>query len=300
MQIFAPLMKKLTFKNQMVVWSILFILPAFLILGVFRLLPVLMSARLSFFDANLLRGTEIFVGFENYARALTDAPMRNAFLKTLLFVGMKIPLQIFVSLGLAMLVNRRLFGIGVVRSVPLMAVVMPMSIAAVIWRMMYHPSNGIINSILLSLGFSSQGFLVDVNQAMPALVAMTIWKDAGFYMIIYLAGLQGIPEDYYEAAQVDGATAWQEFRHITFPLLRRTTTLVLTLSTIFSFNVFVPSYVMTEGGPAGATEVIVYYMFKIGFRFYQMGYANTIAMITLVIVLVIAALQLRVTRGEDD
>jgi ABC-type sugar transport system permease subunit len=290
---------RIGFKNQLVVWSLLFILPSFLILGIFRLTPIFMSARLSFFNANLLSKREVFIGFQNYAEAFTDQPLLNAFKQTLVFVLLKTPLQIIISLGLAMLINRRLLAIGLFRSAPLMAVVMPMSIAAVLWRMMYHPSNGIFNSLLATLGLPPQGFLVNVHQAMASLVALAIWKDAGFYMIIYLAGLQGIPEEYYDAAKVDGASPWGEFRHITLPLLRRTTALVLILTTVFSFNVFIPVYIMTQGGPASATEVIVYYMYKMAFQFYRMGYANAIAIITLIIVLVISALQLRILRVES-
>jgi ABC-type sugar transport system permease subunit len=180
-----------------------------------------------------------------------------------------------------------------------MAVVMPMSIAAVVWTMMYHPSNGIINSLLSTFGIPHQNFLVDKDQAMFSIVVMTLWKDAGFYMIIYLAGLQGIPEELYDAAKVDGATGWDEFRYVTLPMLRNTTTLVLILSTVFAFNVFIPIYVMTAGGPVGATEVVVYYMYKLAFRFYRLGYATTIAVITLTIALLISVLQLRITRANS-
>lgn len=294
----SSFLSKITHRRQLELWGFLFFLPALIILITFRLLPLVMSLRVSFFDAHLLRGTEAFVGFENFATALEDQVLIDSLKTTGLYVLMKIPIQLVLALGLAMLVNHRLPLKGLVRSTPLMAVVMPMSIAAMLWQLMLHPSNGLINSIFRTIGLPAQPFLTDVQQALPSLVGMTIWKDVGFYMIFYLAGLQGIPGEYYDAAKVDGASRWAEFRHITVPLLRRTTLVVVLLSTVFAFQVFVPVYVMTDGGPRGVTNVIVYYMYTAAFHFMRLGYANTIAMITLVIVLAIAALQLQVSRDE--
>jgi ABC-type sugar transport system permease subunit len=179
-----------------------------------------------------------------------------------------------------------------------MAVVMPLSVSSVLWRLMYHPSNGIFNSIIRTAGLAPQPFLVDQSQALPAIVALTLWQDVGFYMIIFLAGLQGIPQEYYDAARVDGASNWAEFLHITLPLLSRTTVLVLILSTVFSFQVFIPVYVMTAGGPSGATEVVGYYMYRVAFQLLRMGYANTIAIITLVILLIVSLFQLHASRAQ--
>ena len=294
----STFLSRIPHRRHLQIWGLLFFLPALVILIVFRLLPIVMSLRVSFFDAHLLRGTEVFVGLENFAFALEDQVLIESLKTTGLYVLMKIPVQVVLALGLAMLVNRRLPLRRLVRSTPLMAVVMPMSIAAMLWQLMYHPTNGLINSIFRTIGLPPQPFLTDVQQALPALVAMTIWKDLGFYMIFYLAGLQGIPGEYYDAARVDGASRWNEFRHVTLPLLRRTTLVVVLLSTVFAFQVFVPVYVMTQGGPRSVTNVIVYYMYTTAFHFMQVGYANTIAIITLIIVLVIAALQLKVSRDD--
>jgi ABC-type sugar transport system permease subunit len=292
------ILKYLPHHKQLQLWGFLFLVPALLILIIFRLTPVIMSLRASFFNVHLLRGTETFVGLDNFAFAVGDKVFIDSLKTTGLYVLMKIPVQLVLALGLAMLVNRRLFLTGLVRTTPLMAVVMPISIAAMRWQMMYHPGNGLINSVCRTMGRTAEPFLTDVKQALPALVGMTIWKDLGFYMIFYLAGLQSIPGEYYDAAKVDGASIWSEFRYITFPLLKRTTIVVLILSTVFAFQVFVPVYVMTDGGPRGVTNVIVYYMYTTAFHFMRMGYANTIAIITLVIVLIIAVLQLR-AAGND-
>jgi len=292
-RLIGKIRRPITYHRQLQMWALLFVLPSITILAIFRLGPIIMSARLSLYDYNLLSRREIFVGLDNYATALSDKALWNAIKNTAVFVIAKVPLQAALALGLAMLVNRRWFGVGIVRSAPLMAVVMPMSIAAVLWQMMYHPSNGLINSIIRTFGHAPYGFLTDRHLAMPAIVITTLWKDVGFFMIFYLAGLQGIPREYYDAAEVDGASPWAVFRYVTLPLLRNTTTLVLILSTVFAFQVFIPVHVMTQGGPSGATDVIIYYMYKIAFSFMRMGYANAIAIITLVIVLAIAAFQLR-------
>jgi len=294
----STFLSNITHRKHLQIWGILFFLPALIILVTFRLVPIFLSLRVSFYDAHLLRGTETFIGLENFAIALQDQVLIDSLKTTGLYVLMKIPVQVVLALGLAMLVNRRLMFRGLVRSTPLMAVVMPMSIAAMLWQLMYHPTNGLINSIFRTIGLPAQPFLTDIQQALPALVGMTIWKDLGFYMIFYLAGLQGIPGEYYDAARVDGASGWDEFRHITLPLLRRTTLVVVLLSTVFAFQVFVPVYVMTQGGPRGVTNVIVYYMYTAAFHFMRVGYANTIAIITLVIVLAIAAFQLKVSRDD--
>jgi ABC-type sugar transport system permease subunit len=290
--------RRLSYFRHLQLSALLFVLPAFIILGLFRIAPIVMSARLSAFNFHLLTGNSRFINFDNYIEAAQDKQLLASLKTTAIFVAVKLPLQLAISLGLAMVVNRPGRGVALVRSAPLMAVVMPLSISSVLWRMMYHPSNGIFNSLLQTVGLPPQPFLVDPGQALPAIVALSLWSDVGFYMIIYLAGLQGIPEEFYDAARVDGASPWSEFWHITWPLLSRTTVVVLILSTVLSFQVFIPVYVMTEGGPRGATEVVGFYMYRIAFRLMRMGYANAISMITLVILSIISLIQLRASRPQ--
>jgi ABC-type sugar transport system permease subunit len=259
-----------------------------------------MSTQLSFFDVNFLRRTQEFIGIGNYQEAITDEQLINSVKVTVQFLISKVPIQVGLALGLALLINRKIFAIGFFRSLPLMATVMPMSITAIIWRMMYHPTNGLINSVIRSIGLAPIRFLGDPSFALPSVVATTVWKDVGFYMIIFLAGLQGIPEEYYEAAIVDGANAFDKFRYITLPLLRRTTTIVLILSTITSFQVFIPAKVMTEGGPLSTTNVILYYIWKKAFIFNRMGYAQTLAILTLIVVSILAIVQNRISGTDEE
>jgi multiple sugar transport system permease protein len=290
---------KFTYFRQLQIWAILFFLPALIILVTFLLVPIIMSLRMSFFDVNILSGKEIFIGLDNYIDAFTDTQALNSFKVTAIVIALFVPLEVILSLGLAMLVNLKWPGIGVVRALPLMATVIPMSIASVLWRMMYHPSNGLINGLIMGLGLQPVGFLTDPAMALPSMIAVMLWKDVGFYMIIFLAGLQGVPREMYEAAEVDGASILQKFRFITVPMLRRTVTLVLVLTTVFAFQMFIPAYVLTEGGPRSATEIIVYYIYKVGFRFFRMGYANALTMILLAVAVALTSLQFWLTREKE-
>jgi multiple sugar transport system permease protein len=293
------LRRRFTYYKQLQISAVLFFLPAFVFLVGFILVPIVMSIRMSFFDVNILNGNERFIGLENYTTAFTDRQALNSFKVTAITIAVFVPLQVMCSLGLAMLVNLKWPGIGFFRSLPLMATVIPMSIAAVIWKMMYHPSNGLINGIIIGLGGNPIGFLKDPNIALLSMIVVMLWKDVGFYMIIFLAGLQGISRELYEACDVDGASSLQKFRFITVPMLRRTMTLVLVLTTVFAFQMFIPAYVLTEGGPRASTEIIVHYIYLVGFRFFNMGYANALTMILLVVAIILTGLQFKLTQEKE-
>lgn len=165
--------------------------------------------------------------------------------------------------------------------------------------MMYHAQNGLIQSFLVAVGIPKTAFLSNIHRAMPAIAAMMIWKDIGFSFILFIAGLKGIPETYYEAAVIDGATSRQMLRFITFPLLRPVLMFIVVTQTIFSFQVFVPVYQMSQGGPLDSTKVIVYYIYQQGFRYQDMGYASAISVVTLVLLLGISWVQMRFLRTEE-
>ncbi len=302
----AQLQPRMTPDKPLTVWrrrqliiAFLFILPALINFTVFRYIPIVEAFRASLFQYSLLGGYGDFIGFQHYQRILTDPVFWRSLQATVLFVVYKVPLQIVLSLGLAIFLSRQTVGTAVVRSAILTPMVTSIIIVSIIWAMMYQSQNGLFQSMLLAMGLKKTPFLSDINLALPAVSVMMIWKDIGFSFIIFVAGLKGIPETYYEAAIVDGANRWQIFWNITLPLLRPVLMFVIVTQTIFSFQVFVPVYQMTLGGPLDATKVIVYYIYQQGFRFQDMGYASAISVVTLVMLLLISWLQMRFLRAED-
>jgi ABC-type sugar transport system permease subunit len=288
-----------TWRRRQLIVAFLFVLPALINFLTFRYIPIFEAAYASVFEYSLLGGFGEFIGLAHYQRMLTDPVLWRAFQSTVMFVVYKVPLQIVLALALALYLSRQTVGTAIVRSAILTPMVTSLIIVSIIWAMIYHSQNGLIQSILLSLGLPKVAFLSDVNNAMPAVAAMMIWKDIGFSFIIFVAGLKGIPEMYYEAAIVDGANRWQSFRHITLPLLRPIMMFVIVTQTIFSFQVFVPIYQMTQGGPLDSTKVIVYYIYQMGFRFQEMGYASALSIVTLVVLLTVSWLQMRVLKVDE-
>lgn len=269
-------------KRQLLV-AFLFVLPALINFTVFRYIPILASVRASLYQYSLLGGYKDFIGLDHYARMLTDGVFWQSLQVTGLFVLYKVPIQIVLSLALAVFLQRETIGAGIVRSAILTPMVTSVIVCSIIWAMMYHSQQGLIQSLLNAVGIPRQAFLSDASRALPAVTAMMIWKDLGFSLIILLAGLKAIPETYYEAALVDGANAWQAFRQITIPLLMPVLMFVAVTQAVFSFQVFVPVYQMTRGGPLDSTKVLVYYIYQQGFKFQDMGYASALSVVALVI-----------------
>lgn len=286
---------------QMHLTAYAFLAPALVILLVFRLWPIVGAALVSLTDLNILSGLERYVGLDNYQRALLqDSEFRNSLAVTLKYVALRVPLQTALSLALALLLQQPLRAIGLLRGAAFLPVVTSMVIASALWSLIYHPSGGLLNSLLSVVGLPPQFVLGNPAQALPAVTLVTIWKEVGFTAIIFLAGLQGIPHDFYEAARTDGASSWALFRSITLPLLKRTTVFVIVVTTIFSFQVYTPVYMMTKGGPLESTKVVVYYIWEQAFAFLNAGYASALSMILLGIVLLVAVAQLRLTRAEHE
>ncbi len=271
-------------------------LPALIGLVMFHFWPILETVRISFFDYNMFTGEFIWKGLQNYVDASQDALLATSLKVTFQYFIVKVPLQMFLALVLALAVARPGRGVSLVRTIILLPTVTSMVVASTIWGFMLHPNNGLINSFLQSMGLPPQPFLISASQALPSLGAITIWKEVGLSMLFFLAGLMSIPGEYYDAAEVDGANSWQVLRYITLPLLQRTTVFVLITSTISAFKVFVPVKVLTEGGPANATRVIVLYIFDLAFKFSRMGYATAVSVILAVILLIISLMQLRLSR----
>jgi len=285
-------------RRQMMI-AFLFVLPALINFAVFRYIPIVEAFQASLYKYSLLGGYGDFIGLQHYQRMLTDPVFWRSLQATLLFVVYKVPLQIALSLGLAILLSRQTIGTAIVRSAILTPMVTSIVIVSIIWAMMYQSQNGLFQSMLVAIGLKKTPFLSDTRYALAAVSLMMIWKDIGFSFIIFVAGLKGIPEMYYEAAIVDGANRWQQFWHITIPLLRPVLMFVIVTQTIFSFQVFVPAYQMTKGGPLDSTKVIVYYIYQQGFNFQDMGYASAMSMVTLVLLLLISWVQMRFLRVDD-
>jgi multiple sugar transport system permease protein len=289
----------LTWRRRQLIIACLFVLPALINFAVFRYIPIVASLRASLYQYSLLGGYGDFVGLAHYQRMLTDPVFWRSMQATVLFVLYKVPLQIALSLGLAMLLSRQTIGTAIVRSAILTPMVTSMIVVSIIWAMMYQSQNGLFQAVLVSLGFKKMAFISDPRYALAAVSVMMIWKDVGFSFIIFVAGLKGISETYYEAAIVDGANRWQLFRHVTIPLLKPVLMFVIVTQTIFSFQVFVPAYQMTKGGPLDATKVIVYYIYQQGFNFQDMGYASAMSIVTLVLLLLVSWVQMRFLRSDD-
>lgn len=288
----------LPWRRRNLIIALLFILPALINFTLFRYLPIFAAARASVYNYSLLGGFRGFIGLDHYLRLLEDPVFWQAMKVTLLFVVIKVPIEIALALLLAMFLQRETFGAGIVRSAIMAPLVTSIIVVSIIWAMMYHSEQGLFQSMLNSVGIPKQAFLSNEDRALPALTLMMLWKDVGFSMIILMAGLKGIPPVYYEAAVVDGASRWQLFRNVTIPLLRPVLMFVIITRTVFSFQLFVPVYQMTKGGPLDSTKVIVYYIYQQGFLFQDMGYASALAMVTLVILLFVSLGQMRLLRTD--
>ncbi|MDQ4074888.1 MAG: sugar ABC transporter permease [Chloroflexota bacterium] len=292
------LQRILPWRRRNMLIAFLFILPALLNFTIFRYLPIFAAARASVYNYSLLGGYRGFIGFDHYLRLAEDPVFWKSLTVTIQYVTLKVPIEIVLALALAMFLQRETFGAGIVRSAILAPLVTSIIVVSIIWAMMYHSEQGLIQSMLNAIGIPKQPFLSDEDRALPALTLMMIWKDVGFSMIILMAGLKGIPSTYYEAALVDGANRWQAFRHVTLPLLRPVLMFVIVSQTVFSFQLFVPVYQMTKGGPLDSTKVIVYYIYQQGFLFQDMGYASALSMVTLAILLVVSLFQMRLLRTD--
>jgi multiple sugar transport system permease protein len=269
--------------------------PAALISFVFVVIPIAFSLYLSFHEWDLLRPNKPFVGLANYQKLFRSAEFWGSLRNTFFYTLSVVIIGSTLSLILAVLLNRKMRGLTFFRTAYFMPVVTSTVAISVVWTWIYNPQYGLMNALLSWLHLPVNNWLVDPRWAMPAVIIMSIWKNVGYHMVIFLAGLQDIPDVYYEAASIDGANAWQRFRHITWPLLRSTTGFVLITNTIFSFQVFGPVYVMTKGGPMRSTTVLVYLLYQRAFEFREMGYASAMAWVLFVIIMAFSLIQAKYT-----
>jgi multiple sugar transport system permease protein len=270
--------------------AVWFVAPALSAIGLFFFVPIAASFALSLTDFDLYALADLgnlrFVGLRNYARIAQDPAFWVALRNTFTFVALGAPLGIAVSLGAALLLQSRLVRWkGLFRTLYFLPVVTTLVAVAVVWRFLYHPRVGLLNRALGALGVPPVDWLGDPALAMPAIVAMSVWKGFGFNMVIFVAGLQAIPERLYEAARLDGASAWQQFRHVTLPNLAPTTAFVALMTLVGSFQLFAEPYVMTQGGPGDATRSIVLLLYEQGFRWWNLGHAAAIAFVLFALIL---------------
>ncbi len=269
-----------------------FIGPSLLLLLVFSAAPLLFAFYLSFHGWNLVEPAKPFVGLRHYLELGGDGLFWNAAKNTLIF-SLYVPVTMVLSLGVALLLNRRMRGVALLRAVFFMPYITSFVAISIVWQWMYDPEFGLINWALGWVGLGPYPWLGDPATALPALMIMAVWIHIGFQMVIFLAGLQTIPHELYEAAMIDGAGPWRRFWRITVPLLRPTTFFVLVTSIIGSFQVFTFVYVMTEGGPLRATDVIVYHIYQNAWQFLRMGYASAMSWVLFAVIFVITLLQFR-------
>ncbi|MDM5197796.1 sugar ABC transporter permease [Fictibacillus enclensis] len=278
-----------------------FVAPAIILLFVFLILPAILALYFSFTNYYLLTPEQTkFVAFENYKRLAEDSLFLKSLGNTALFVVIVVPVQTLVALALALLVNQKLMGIKFFRMAFFAPVVTSMVIVSILWTFIYNPDNGLANSILNIVGLGPFQFLTDKDQALYSIIFMSIWQGAGYQMMIFLAGLQDIPDHQYEAASIDGANAWQKLIHITIPGIRNILAFIAIVTMIAATKLFIQPFVMTQGGPLDSTKTLVYMVYETGFKFRDVGYSSAIAILFFVIVLIISILQRRFIKENTE
>lgn len=278
--------------------ALAFLSPTLIVLSAFVFFPVVFSFYLSFHTWNMFSSTETFVGLGNYSSIVQNPEFWSVLKNTAVYTLGTVPLNMVISLGIAFFLNKKLAGRKLLRTAFFAPVIMSSVAAAVIWRWVYEPSFGLLNYFLALVGIPAVNWLNNPTSAMFALIVMGVWKTFGFNMVLFSAGLQGIPDHYYEAAQIDGAGRWRQFWNITVPLLSPTTFFVLVMSVIGSFQVFDTVYVLTSGGPLNSTKVLVFYLYEQAFKFFDMGYASAVAYLLFAIVFILTLLQIKYLRGS--
>jgi len=276
-------------------WAYLFIAPQILGLLVFVIGPVIFAFVISFMKWDI-GSTPEWVGLANYSKQVSDPVFWKVLKNTSVFALLNIPLTVVGALVLALMLNQNLKGKTLLRAAYFIPVVTSSVAVALVWTWLYNPSYGLINSVLMSLGIQGPGWLSDMKWALPSIVLMTVWQGVGYNMILFLAGLQGVPSQLHEAAKMDGAGSWQRFWKITLPMISPTTFFVVIMLLIGSMQVFSEPYMMTRGGPADATNVLVLHIYNTAFQFFRMGEASAISFILFVIILIVTLIQFKFSK----
>lgn len=295
-------MKSAKKKMTKEAWTgLAFITPALILLFVFLFIPFFMTVGYSFINYNILKPDRMeFVGLKNFIRLIQDTVFLKSIVNTFVFVILVVPLQVCLALGLALLVNRKLKGISVYRLAFFAPTVLSLVVVSILWTYIYNPNNGLLNSLLGSVGIGPFKFLNDPKTAMLCIVILSAWQGCGFQMMIFLSGLQDIPKHLYEAAAVDGATKWHQFWHITIPGLRNITVFISLSIVVSAFQLIVQPMMMTAGGPQNSTMTIVYEIYQTGFKYNKMGYGSAMALVFTVMVLILTLIQNKLTNKSNE
>ena len=264
---------------------------------IFIAFPVIFSIVLTFHKWNIISPME-YTGFANYIRLFQDALFLKSILNTFIFLIIHIPLQIIIALFLAEVLNQKIHLRGFFRAAFFLPVVVSGVVVTILWQQLYGFDTGLLNKILVTLGFGKVGWLIDPKIAMPSIAIMATWKNVGLYIVLFLVGLQTVPKHYYEAADLEGATHWQKFFRITLPMINPTIFLVVILSTIGGFSLFIEPYILTGGGPLNSTLSAVLYIYKQGFFYYRMGYSATLGLFFALIILSVVIIQKKFIERE--
>lgn len=282
-------------KETMAAWS--FCALPLLFLFIFLITPFIVAFVISFTDQRLITNPNLptqFIALRNFLRLFNSSSFHQALWNNILFVLVVVPLQTFLALLLAVLVNQKLRFINLFRTIYFSPVVTTMVVVSIVWYLLYNPGEGLINQFISFISFGKLGqynWLNDTSMVLPAIMILSIWQGVGFQMVIYLAGLQTIPNELYEAGRVDGANPWQQFWYITIPQLRNTTIFVIISTTILAFKLFTQVWVMTKGGPQGASKTIIVLLYQEGFTMLRVGYASAIGVLFFLIVLSVSIFQ---------
>ncbi|RIX60590.1 sugar ABC transporter permease [Paenibacillus nanensis] len=277
----------------------LFITPTMVLFLVFTIIPVVMALFLSFTNYDVVSRMD-FVGVDNYKRLVDDSLFWQTFKNVFYYAIVFVPLNILISLLLGMLMNFKRPGVRLFRTMNYLPTLTSAVAAATVWIWLLHPEFGLVNGILSYFGVVGPAWLAQTETAMLSIILVTLWQSVGSNMIIYIAGLQGIPEYLYESAKLDGATAFDRFRYITWPQLRPTTFLVSTMSIIGALQLFDQAFVLTQGGPGNVTKTPVYLIYQQGFNQLQMGYASAQAFILALAILIFSFINMRINKSEES
>ena len=279
-------------KTKEAVQGVIYILPSFVLILIFCIVPIFMSGFFSFTDYNIMNAPE-FVGLDNYKKMFQDSYVRDAAKNTLLYVVMTVPVQTLLALTLAAFLAEKMRNKtgGFLRSVMFIPVIASAVTAGTIWRIILNTDVGFLNNILNFFHISSVNWLGSTQTSLLSICIVAVWKNVGYFLVIYYAGIMGIQKELYEAAKVDGATSIQQFTKITLPILKPITYLVVTLGIIWSFQVFDLAYLMTGGGPGHSSVTLVMGIYNAAFKQYKMGYACAMAMFLLIMIIIINVIE---------
>ena len=288
--------KSMSMKSKKAIMGSIFIAPALIFIFIFLLLPAILAFIYSFQNYNMLKPhAKVFVALQNYMEILKDPAFYKVLKNTVYFAAIVVPAQSAVALLLALIVNAK-----VARICFFSPFITSMVVVSILWTFLYNKDNGMINSFLSQLGIPAQPFLLSEKQAMNSIIIMSIWQAAGYQMMIFLAGLQDVSPELYEAAQIDGANWWQKFTNVTLPGIQHVSNFVILMTTIQAFKLFTQPYIMTGGGPNESTKTLAYMIYEQGFQYRNVGYSCAIAVLFFLIITVVSGILKKLIMKEED